>query len=194
MNKKGFSLTEILVGVGILGILGSIATVSYRGYILDIEKRTLKDSGKLFQVAVDTCIKGMGGWELSRVSGTPIYPCKATTTKDTPTTELKDKLNYTCPTKATCEAKANTKDDKPYYCLSIKKELSGKKLQVLVRIHYNDPADYQLWCGEVSTPLPLGDRSCRGGDIPTGQRDSNNKRILESLNDKGFKKGADCWK
>ena len=36
-NKKGYTLTEILMVLTILGILTGIATVSYRGYIVGPE-------------------------------------------------------------------------------------------------------------------------------------------------------------
>ncbi len=70
MNKKGFSLTEILVALGLMGILGSIAVVSYNGFMLSTTKRTLNDSARLFVSAVDLCVKASGGWEVKRYSKT----------------------------------------------------------------------------------------------------------------------------
>ena len=159
MSKKGFSLIEILVALGILGIMTGIATVSYQGYILDVTKRTLKDSGKLFQVAVNTCIKVNRGWKITRYTrGTEICPVgktdpciEITPCKATNTAELKKKLNFTCPAGATCAVFSRTEKDNPdwkYYCLDIRKEVSGKKLQVITRVSYDDPSNYQILCSD----------------------------------------------
>ena len=189
-KQKGFSLTEILVGIGILGIMGSIATVSYRGYILDVTKKTLKDSGTLFQVAVNTCVQGKRGWEIPRYTqGTETcssgetdpciktYPCNATTTE-----ELKKKLNYTCPAGATCRTHVhgNTQESKyRYYCLSIEKEVSGKKLQVIIRVSYDNPSIYQMLCGDDMSKTTQGDY------MPL-QSDTCKKGRSQTLTDHGF--------
>ena len=123
-NKKGYTLTEILIVLSILGILTGIATVSYRGYILSVNKSNLKQAGIMFATAVNTCIQSMGKWE----PRTGIFPCKADNT-----TELKSKLDFTCPPDATCNPLMNTTKDSTgkykykWYCLSIKKAVSGKK-------------------------------------------------------------------
>ena len=140
MNKKGYSLTELLVALGLMGILGSIAVVSYNNLILSTTKKTLTDSARLFVSAIDTCVKASGGWEVKRfTSGTEtcptgetnpcikIKPCKATTQAD-----LKRKLDFTCPPKATCSAFEKTDQDQKlpknrYYCLSIEREVSRQK-------------------------------------------------------------------
>ena len=188
-KQKGFSLTEILVGVGILGIMGSIATVSYRGYILDVTKKTLKDSGTLFQVAVNTCVRGKGGWEIKRYrqstdqacpSGETdpcikTYPCKATTTE-----ELKKKLNYTCPAKATCSTyeKIDTAERHRYYCLSIEREVSGKNIQILVRVQKDNPSTHEILCNDnLSSYVKLGPGTCKEGYTSDGITDKDGNQI-----------------
>ena len=141
-NKKGYTLTEILIVLSILGIVGGIATISYRGYNESVQKKDLKLHGELFANMVKNCVQGFGGWQPK----TNVFPCKATTKA-----QLKDKLGFDCPQKATCRVYTNT--TKPYYCLSIRKTVSGKKLQVLSRIPYNNPTNYQLWCGQVTAYL-----------------------------------------
>ena len=202
MSKKGFSLIEVLVTLGILGIFTGIATVSYQGYILDVAKRTLKDSGKLFQVAVNTCIQKNMGWKIYRYRQATDPPCPAGKTDrcievtpckaDSPA-ELKPKLNFTCPSEANCTIE--TKDTVKYHCLSIQKKVSGKYLQVLVRIPYENLTDYQIWCGEVASTtdyLPLGSDTCKGAD--TWDKVENGSTTQTGLQAKGFKKGDDCWK
>ena len=166
LNAFGFSLTEILITLGIMSILGTVATVSYHGHNLDTAKKNLKTSGILFAGAVRTCISASGGWEIDRPDGTNLKPCKADNT-----TELKDKLSYNCPADATCETFVNTyTSGKPpvkqghhkMYCLSIKKEVSGKHLQVFVRFNWSKPSDYELWCGETASYVAFETKSCRG--------------------------------
>ncbi len=182
-NKKGYTLTEILIVLSILGILTGIATVSYRGYILSVNKRNLKQAGIMFATAVNTCIQSMGAWSPRPDVTPPLLPCKADDT-----TELKSKLSFTCPPDATCQVHTNTTDK--YYCLSIRKQVSGKRLQVLSRIPYNNPTDNQIWCGQVSAYVPEGGKTCKDseGYKPVG---SSTRVTLQS---KGFEKGCANFK
>ncbi len=185
-NKKGYTLTEILMVLSILGILTGIATVSYRGYILSVNKRNLKQAGIMFATAVNTCIQSMGAWSPRPDVTPPLLPCKADNTA-----ELKSKLSFTCPPEATCQV--HTNDTKKYYCLSIKKEVSGKKIQVITRLTYNNPSDYQVWCGQVTTPLNLNDKNCQQSESWT-ETDENNNDAQVTFQDKGFEKGCANFK
>ena len=156
MNKRGYTLTEILLVLGLLSMLGSVATVTYRGHNLDIEKQNLKNAGELFAGAVRTCISASGGWDIDRPDGTNVKPCNTIA-----------KLDYTCPAGATCNplihpnAYDPDSDHRKYYCLNIKKEVSGKHLQVMVRFTWLKPNDYEIWCGESSSFI-LSQQNCRG--------------------------------
>ena len=78
-NKKGYTLTEILIVLSILGIVGGIATISYKGYNLSVNKRDLKLHGELFASAVKNCISNYGAWKIKNSplpGATDIYPCK----------------------------------------------------------------------------------------------------------------------
>ena len=160
MSKKGFSLIEVLVTLSILGIMTGIATVSYQGYKLDITKRELKNSGMMFATVINTCVRSMGGWQPRQ----NIFPCKAETTE-----ELKSKLNFTCPVGATCDVHTHgntTADRYRYHCLSIQKEVSGKKLQVITRVSYDNPSNYQILCNKdesLTSFVPLVSASCKAG-------------------------------
>ena len=164
-NKKGYTLTEILIVLSILGILTGIATVSYRGYILSVNKRNLKQAGIMFATAVNTCIQSMGSWQ-PRSDQPTLLPCKADNTA-----ELKSKLSFNCPPDATCSTHTNSlsmpnpHDKYRYYCLDIKKEVSGKNLHIVTRVSYINPNNYEIWCGEnpVSPFNIKNDRVCRRG-------------------------------
>ena len=122
LNNKGFSLTEVLVTVGILSIMSGIATMSYRGYDLVAEKRNFRQAGRQFALAVNNCVRSVGGWQIKRpvfydddndpdtpeVYGKPMYPCDADglddsdenatqTDPDILEKELKKKLGFDCP-------------------------------------------------------------------------------------------------
>ena len=162
-SQFGFSLIEILISLAIMTILAGISTVSYRGYKLNITKKMLKQSGDLFASAVQTCIFNVGGWEYTPATGSPTTPCYATSP-----TELQSKLNFTCPVDATCRAWSNLNPSQPldkykYYCLSIEKEVSGKKLQVFTRVAWHKPSVYEVLCGEMqSSYMPINHQGkCR---------------------------------
>lgn len=176
MNKSGYTLLEILLTVIIVSIIGAIATVSYRGYILTIEKKELKNLGVLFATTVNTCITKNRGWTRYRwTQGSETCPTIGGETKKEPCiavmgckasnkAELKSKLNFTCPADATCNThtRAHTLEPKfRYTCLSIEKKASGKKLQLIARIPYENPSDYQLLCGEMSSYVSLGPKTCK---------------------------------
>ncbi len=128
MTKTGFTLMEILVGVGILAILTSIATGTYRGYIQNVEKRALKDSGVLFATALNICIKSMGE---------DPTPCNNVF-----------KLNFTCPRHAVCDRPLFS-TSKNGICLNIKQtKPSGKKLQVVTVVEMSNMSNYVQYCAE----------------------------------------------
>ena len=178
-NKKGYTLIEILMVLTLIAIVSGIATISYRGYNLSVNKKDLKLHGELFANMVKNCVYGFGGWQ----PNPGIFPCKADDTA-----QLKSKLTFTCPPDATCQAHTNPGDK--YYCLSIRKQVSGKKLQVLTRIPYNNPTDNQIWCGEVSAYIPEGGKTCKDSESykPVG---SSTRVTLQS---KGFEKGCATFK
>ena len=207
-NSLGFTLTEILVGLGILGILTGIATVSYQGYIQGVEKKELKNAGILFANAVNTCIKAKGWTRYRWTQGgeqcptsKPKDPCIAVQDcKATTSAELKSKLNYTCPVAENTQKKegcfvytrydSNEKHNR--HCLSIQKEVSGKKLQVVVRVAYNNPSDYQILCGEMSGQSPVymafGSSTCKSGMSPDLHRYGFTKDKTDSAGNPVFRK------
>ena len=162
-NRQGYTLLEITLTLGLLAIIAGISTISYRGIVLSVAKDDLKLQGKLFIDAVQNCVKAKGGWKRKNSQDNFIYPCKAENPAD-----LKAKLGWTCPAEATCRLKdrtddqAKTQSKHDYYCLSIEKEVSGKKLQTLVRISKRKPSEYKISCGEVSSFLPLVTITCKG--------------------------------
>ena len=204
-TNTGYTLVEILVTIGILSIISGVAYVSYQDQTLRANKNDLKIHAELFASSVKNCIAISGKWaitllkpdgtvpteaEVSQSQSQYIKtPCEARgTTQDAIKDDLKKKLDFTCPADADCFTftKINNAPRHRYHCLSIQKEVSGKKLQVLSRVSYDDPSNYQIWCGEnLSSYLRLEGGTCKKSTRWGGQD-------LET--DKGFKKGDDCWK
>ena len=204
MSKSGFTLLEILIGLGLLSILSSIAVVQYQGYILDVEKKELYNSSVRFASRVNACITSVGAW----VQGTPFNddtkkPCKALTKAD-----LKKKLDYTCPPDAECVAFEHSSGSTTipavhrfrYYCLSIKmkKKVSGKYLQVIARVRWDMPNDYTILCSDKipddQSYAVLKSDTCRKGlyglkDTPGFSRDKKNAQgVIEKESDGTNKK------
>ena len=122
MSKSGYTLLEILIALGLLSILSSIAVVQYRDSILDVEKRDLKASALLYATKVETCINVVGGW--TKYQGLcKEEPPASDAPQGTRSTQPSKKLNYTCPAGATCEFwsynhTTGTDDTLRYHCLS----------------------------------------------------------------------------
>ena len=203
--NAGYTLVEILLTIGILSIISGVAYVSYRGHTLNANKNDLKIHAELFASAVKNCIAINGGrWAITllkpdgtvptdaEVSQYIKTPCEARgTTQKAIKDDLKKKLDFTCPADATCETYTHGNpgggDKFKYHCLSIKKTVSGKYLQVLSRVSYKTGA-YQIWCkeGEASSDLvSLHDGTCKKSKGWSG---------INLETDKGFKQDNDCWK
>ena len=69
MNTKGFSLTELLVTVGILAVVGSVATMGVASYIKTARQNALKKSLIKVESAFKTCMtfNGFKGEECNTI-------------------------------------------------------------------------------------------------------------------------------
>ncbi len=177
-TKAGFTLTEVLVTLTLVGILSGIATVSYRSTKVDNEKRNIKSSSQMWVGNLSTCIVSNGGWKLCQRCTDPadqtecptpnppcqagkklVFPCKAEGSTQTEIKKnLKKILNYDCPTDADCIINTRSDDDSSekkhqYHCLSIQKEVSGKKLQVIARVQWSNPSMFDMWCNKKDSDL-----------------------------------------
>ncbi len=141
MSKRGYSLIELLIIVGILGVLASVAIVNYNKYLLNAQKSNLHTSAKVFAASVKACVDASGGWEITHPSAGALTPCKITDK-----TKLKERLDFDCPEKATCNVRHHVLQE--YYCLSIELETQGKKIQIFSRIPQDNPANYQILCND----------------------------------------------
>ena len=67
--SRGFSLTELLVTIGILAIVGSVATIGATGYIKTERQNALKKSLSKVESAFETCMafNGFKGSECNTI-------------------------------------------------------------------------------------------------------------------------------
>ena len=65
MNNKGFSLIELLVVVGIIGILASVGIVSYNSYIWSSKKTSAKNIMQQMSLAQTEYISNNGSYFVS---------------------------------------------------------------------------------------------------------------------------------
>ena len=179
-NHKGFTLIEIVIVLGLLAIIGGVAAFNIGKVNADTQKIELHTGGKLFAEKIRTCIKSVGGWSIKGLNGTDVFPCHVQdTNQDLLKEKLKTNLGWNCPKNATCKTYVHGNpgggNKFKYYCLSIQKEINGKKYQVIVRVYYMDPSIYQIWCGNPGeTYLPLQDETCKKG---IGHSNSSFKKI-----------------
>lgn len=153
-----------------ISVLSGIAYVSYQGYTLSVAKKDLKLHGKLFVDAVSGCVSVNGDWEITFLTPAGLpgtnkeKPCD--THDSNPEKEkgkLQSMLDFTCPPGATCFT--HTNGTTHYTCLEIRKEVSGKKLQIVSRVNGEKPSENQILCGEVSAYISLSDSTCqKNGD------------------------------
>ncbi len=164
-GQRGISLIELLVAAGILVILSSIATVSYRGYILPVHLRQLRDAGKLFDSSFHSCISGTG-WTITKYDGiTTVHPCDALT-----------KIGFTCPTQnnGICLMYHNgtSTTDPTAVCVRIRQTIQGKKYHIFAKADLTNRANYQIACSPNNTDtgsVSVGNTNCTPGFNPPSQ-------------------------
>ena len=87
MNNKGFSLIELLVVVGIIGILASVGIVSYNGYVWSSKKTSAKNIIQQMSLAQTEYISNNGSY----FDSTGDCSTSATSAQST---EINDKLLF----------------------------------------------------------------------------------------------------
>lgn len=138
-GQTGLTLIEILIVVGLLGILVSVSFVSYRSITKNVALQNFKQLAELFPIALTTCIAS-SGWEITRPDGTFVKPCDSL-----------DKLDYTCPSPGTtCSFWSN--DTKEYVCLNMLQRIKGKEYEIHVIVNRNDRNNYKILCKELNPP------------------------------------------
>ena len=168
-GQRGISLIEVLVAAGILVILSSIATVSYRGYILPVHLRQLRDAGKLFDSSFHSCISG-SGWKINKYDGTTVNPCDALT-----------KIGFACPTQnnGICNMYHNgtSTTDPTAACVRIRQTIQGKKYHIFAKADLTNRSNYQIACSPNNTDtggVSVGNTNCTPGFNPPSQLTESN--------------------
>ena len=162
-NNKGITLAEVIITLGVLGVLASIAVVNYGSHKDPTYKNQLLQSAKMFSMSVKNCIinvSSMGGWKIKQYQAGDtteptkvMYPCKATNKA-----ELEKKLGWDCPSDSTCTGVVDSAGE--FYCLDIRQDIKGKKYQCIVHFKIVGQTD-KIYCG---TPASWTTVSC--GDSP----------------------------
>ena len=181
MNKKGITLTEVLVTCCIVAIMGSIAIVNFGSYNDPVEKSQLFQSAKVWSARVKTCILNVGGWKIKRFSKPGDDPCPAGETEPCQVArhcrvggnsnfanKFKTRLGWDCPVENPQEDSTKAGpgcfpyfSDDDFYCLDIRKEKRGTKYQCIVHFNIKNHRE-KIYCG---TPASYESVSC--GDSPT---------------------------
>ena len=156
-NNKGISIAEVIITLGVLGVLASIAVVNFGSHKDPTYKNQLLQSAKMFSMSVKNCIinvSSMGGWKIKQYQDGDttkptkvMYPCKATNKA-----ELEKKLGWDCPSDSTCTGVATSE----FYCLDIRQDIKGKKYQCIVHFEIVGQTD-KIYCG---TPASWATVSC----------------------------------
>lgn len=178
-TNAGYTLVEITLTLALVGIMSGVATVSYVGTKSSNEKRNLKNSAMLWYSAISTCIAS-NKWKECQICPPPpdpppqnycpasqecragtqlVFPCEVTGSGQTEIKKnLKKLLRYNCPDKADCIIHTRSNSDTiaekyQYHCLSIQKEVLGKKLQVITRVQWSNPSKFDMWCNKKDSDL-----------------------------------------
>ena len=163
-TKKGFSLLEILIAVGLLAILTGIGVVTYRSVIVDLTLKKFREISEFFPNALNSCIVS-SGWEIDHPQHSiPLKPCN----------NLK-KIDYQCPPDTTCIPDPSTDpptdfpDPLPngHICLDMRREIKNKKYQIYIIVNKEDRSSYEIRCPEVtSNYVNLPDADCQVNPDP----------------------------
>ena len=150
-NNKGISLTEVIITLGVLGVLASIAVVNFGSHRDPVEKRELFQSAKVWSMQVKNCLlnfSSMGGWEVRKPNWTKcpddcLYPCEVSDSVLSDSKKnLKKKLGWDCPSD---HCRGYVDAHKTWYVMDIRKEVKGTKYQVIVHFNIENQSE-SIYC------------------------------------------------
>ena len=143
MNKKGFTLLEVLIAVSLMAVLSGVSIVGYNSIKDRVYKRELRKEVILFMSSLKTCINSSGGWSVEKPDGTIVTPCDSL-----------DDIDYQCP------SKSNSKDDiacsfvnngsNGFACFDISKTIGNTQHRLYGVVNIDNTSENNIVCGQLS--------------------------------------------
>lgn len=175
-SKQGYTLIELLTVLALISILTGVTVFTYKKTDITQTKKSLLRLARMFETKAASCVSS-SGWQIDRkkADGTTetILPCNT-----------KEKIGFDCKSP---QCPALVVNDNAL-CLSIQKEISGNKYQIITRLTKTNPSfKPQFICGEVSSFLDITDpRFCKksfkfGKDTNNNDIAIDGKKTLHGL-------------
>ena len=170
-QKKGYTLLETLITIGLVAILSGIAVITYRSFTNATKLRHLIDTSNIFITSLNNCITS-SQWKITMPDGTTKFPCKCISTGDNKDTDCNDTddatdnnifdgIGFSCPYELEekgCRYVDNSANN--YVCLELRKSINGQKRTVHTIVDIQNRHKYWIVCKDVNTYADLTPANC----------------------------------